>query len=274
MKSFAKPRMWEKFFWPIVAAGLLLAVWHFSVVWTATKVFPSPLSVEKGLAELFHKHVLWADIGDSLRRVALGFGLARSWEFHLACRWDGIRPLNQVVNPVVQILRPISPIAWIPVAIIFFGVGDKPAVFLVFLSAFFPILVSCVAGVANVPAIFRRAGRNFGLSPTQILARVVFPAALPQILIGLRLALGVAWLVVVAAEMIAVDSGLGYLVIDSRNSGKRYDLVVAAMLVIGLIGLALDFGFRRLEKIRSVRWGFRHAVLRTKSSYLGLDGWV
>ena len=91
----------------------------------------------------------------------------------------------------------------------------------------------------------------------QILAKVVFPAALPQILIGLRLALGVAWLVVVAAEMIAVDSGLGYLVIDSRNSGKRYDLVVAAMLVIGLIGLTLDFGFRRLERIRSVRWGFR-----------------
>jgi NitT/TauT family transport system permease protein len=87
---------------------------------------------------------------------------------------------------------------------------------------------------------------------------VVFPAALPQILIGLRIALGVAWLVVVAGEMIAVDSGLGYLVIDSRNSGKRYDLVVAAMLLIGLIGLALDIGFRLIERIRSVRWGFGH----------------
>jgi NitT/TauT family transport system permease protein len=85
----------------------------------------------------------------------------------------------------------------------------------------------------------------------------VFPAALPQILIGLRIALGIAWLVVVAAEMIAVDSGLGFLVIDSRNSGKRYDLVVAAMLMIGLIGLVLDTAFRRLEKIPSVRWGFR-----------------
>jgi NitT/TauT family transport system permease protein len=86
----------------------------------------------------------------------------------------------------------------------------------------------------------------------------VFPAALPQIIVGLRIALGIAWLVVVAAEMIAVDSGLGYLVIDSRNSGKRYDLVVAAMLLIGLIGLVLDLIFRRLEKIRSVRWGFRN----------------
>jgi NitT/TauT family transport system permease protein len=256
MNSLAKPGGWEKFFWPLLAAGLLLAAWYYSVVWTATKVFPSPLSVEKGLADLLHKHVLWADIIDSLRRVALGFGTAAVVGIPLGLTLGWYPALNQVVNPVLQILRPISPIAWIPVAIIFFGVGDRSAVFLIFLSAIFPILVACVSGVSTVPPIFRRAGRNFGLSPTQILTRVVFPAALPQILIGLRIALGVAWLVVVAAEMIAVDSGLGYLVIDSRNSGKRYDLVVAAMLVIGIIGLALDLGFRRLEKIRSVRWGF------------------
>jgi NitT/TauT family transport system permease protein len=258
MKSSAKPGTWEKFLWPLLTAGVLLVVWHYSVRWSGTKVFPSPLNVEKGLAELLHRHVLWADIGDSLRRVALGFGLATIIGVPLGLTLGWYPALNQVVNPVVQILRPISPIAWIPVAIIFFGVGDRAAVFLIFLAAFFPILVACVSGVANVPSIFRRAGRNFGLSPAQIVARVIFPAALPQILIGLRLALGVAWLVVVAAEMIAVDSGLGYLVIDSRNSGKRYDLVVAAMLLIGLIGLALDIGFRRIEKIRSVRWGFRY----------------
>jgi NitT/TauT family transport system permease protein len=257
MSSPAKPATWEKFFWPLFAAALLLAIWHYSVIWTATKVFPSPLSVERGLVELVHKHVLWADIADSLRRVAIGFGLAAiiGIPFGLAMGW--FPSLNQVFNPVLQILRPISPIAWIPVAIIFFGIGDKPATFLVFLGAFFPIVVACASGVSNVPSIYRRAGRNFGLSSPQILARVVFPAALPQILIGLRIALGIAWLVVVAGEMIAVDSGLGYLVIDSRNSGKRYDLVVAAMLIIGIIGLALDLIFRQIEKIRSVRWGFR-----------------
>jgi NitT/TauT family transport system permease protein len=257
MNSLAKPATWEKFFWPLLTAALLLTVWHYSVIWTATKVFPSPLSVEKGLVELVHKHVLWADIVDSLRRVAIGFGLAAiiGIPFGLALGW--YPALNQIFNPVLQILRPISPIAWIPVAIIFFGVGDKPATFLVFLGAFFPIVVACAGGVSNVPSIYRRAGRNFGLSSPQILARVVFPAALPQILIGLRIALGIAWLVVVAGEMIAVDSGLGYLVIDSRNSGKRYDLVVAAMLIIGVIGLALDVIFRQVEKIRSVRWGFR-----------------
>jgi NitT/TauT family transport system permease protein len=257
MNTLAKPAPWEKFIWPLLAAALVLALWHYSVIWTATKVFPSPALVGKGLLELFHKHVLWADISDSLRRVAFGFGAAVLVGVPLGLTLGWYPALNQVLNPTLQLLRPISPIAWIPLAIIFFGIGDRAAIFLIFLSAVFPILVACVSGVSNVPVIFRRAGRNFGLSPAQMLSRVVFPAALPQILIGLRIALGVAWLVVVAAEMLAVDSGLGFLVIDSRNSGKRYDLVVAAMLIIGLIGLALDLGFRRLERIRSVRWGFR-----------------
>ena len=148
---------------------------------------------------------------------------------------------------------PTAASAWVNQPFGFVGAAEG----FIFLSALFPIVLSCVSGVANVPAIYRRAGRNFGLTAPQVLARVVFPAALPQILVGLRIALGIAWLVMVAAEMIAVDSGLGYLVIDSRNSGKRYDLVVAAMLMIGVIGLALDLGFRRLREIRSVRWGFR-----------------
>ncbi len=141
----------------------------------------------------------------------------------------------------------------------FSALAIDAAIFLIFLGAFFPIVVACVNGVSNVPSVFRRRrAATSGSVPSQLLPKVVFPAALPQIIVGLRIALGIAWLVVVAAEMIAVDSGLGYLVIDSRNSGKRYDLVVAAMLLIGVIGLVLDFGFRRLEKIKSVRWGFRN----------------
>ena len=256
MNTLAESKRWERFFWPVLAATILLALWHFSVVWSATKVFPAPLQVVKGMLELSHKNVLWQDIGSSLRRVAIGFGFATAIGIPLGLSLGWYPAANQVVNPVMQILRPISPIAWIPVAIIFFGVGNSAAIFLIFLGAFFPIVVACVNGVSNVSSVYRRAGRNFGLAPGQMLARVVFPAALPQIIVGLRLALGIAWLVVVAAEMVAVDSGLGYLVIDSRNSGKRYDLVVAAMLMIGLIGLVLDLGFRRLETIRSIRWGF------------------
>jgi NitT/TauT family transport system permease protein len=257
MNSLAEPKKWEKFFWPLLATALLLALWHYSVAWTATKIFPSPLDVKKGITELIHKHVLWSDIIDSLRRVAIGFGAATVIGIPLGLALGWYPAANQVVNPVLQILRPISPIAWIPVAIILLGVGDHAATSLIFLGALFPIIVACVDGVSNVPSVFRLAGRNFGLGPFRLLTQVVFPAALPKIIVGLRIALGIAWLVVVAAEMIAVDSGLGYLVIDSRNSGKRYDLVVAAMLIIGLIGLILDTGVRRLEKLKSIRWGFR-----------------
>lgn len=244
--------------WPVAAFVVLLLLWHVSVKATATKVFPSPMDVARGMRELVHKNVLWRDIADSLRRVALGFGAATVVGLPLGLALGWYPAANQVVNPVMQILRPISPIAWIPVAILLFGIGDHAATSLIFLGAFFPIVTASISGVANVPTVYRRAGRNFGLSPVEVLRRVVFPAALPQILVGLRLALGIAWLVVVAAEMVAVDSGLGYLVIDSRNSGKRYDLVVAAMLLIGAIGLLLDMLFRRLETVRTVRWGFRH----------------
>jgi NitT/TauT family transport system permease protein len=256
MSTLATPRKWEQFLWPVLTFAVFLALWHYLVIWSHTKVFPAPLQVEKGILELSHKNLLWQDIGSSLRRVAEGFGAATILGIPLGLILGWYPTVNQVANPVMQILRPISPIAWIPVAIIFFGVGDHAATFLIFMGAFFPIVVACVNGVSNVPAVYRRAGRNFGLAPAQLIARVIFPAALPQIIVGLRLALGIAWLVVVAAEMVAVDSGLGYLVIDSRNSGKRYDLVVAAMVIIGFIGLVLDISFRQLERIKSVRWGF------------------
>jgi NitT/TauT family transport system permease protein len=259
MIAISRPRAWESFFWPVFAAAALLAVWHFSVIFTGTKVFPSPMNVKTGVGELLHQHVLWADIVDSLRRVAVGFGLAAIIGIPVGLWLGWNEAAHQIFNPVIQILRPISPIAWIPVSIIFFGVGDRAAMFLIFLGSFFPIVLASVSGVSSVPPVLRSAGRNFGLSTFQLLRRVIFPAALPQILVGVRVALGIAWLVVVAAEMVAVDSGLGYLIIDSRNSGKRYDLVVAAMLMIGIIGLMLDFTFRKLEKIKSVRWGFRNA---------------
>jgi NitT/TauT family transport system permease protein len=258
MKPLQSPHRWERFLWPILAFAILLALWYFAVRWSGTKVLPSPIEVKKGLAELLQQHVLWNDIAYSLRRVAVGFGLAAVLGMPLGLALGWYPQANQVVNPVIQILRPISPIAWIPVSIFSLGIGDHAATALIFLGAFFPIVVSCVDGVNNVSSVFRRAGRNFGLGPLQLLGRVVFPAALPNILVGLRIAFGIAWLVVVAAEMVAVDSGLGFLIIDSRNSGKRYDLVVAAMLLIGIIGLALDYLFRSLERIRSVRWGFRH----------------
>src|SRR5262249_22960400 len=140
--------------------------------------------------------------------------------------------------------------------ILWFGVGDMAAIYLIFLASFLPLMVTAINAVNNIPAVYLNAGRNFGLSHGQLVYRVLYPAVIPQLIIGLRITLGIAWLVVVAAEMIAVNSGLGFLIVDARNAGNRYDLVVAGMVMIGLIGLLLDMGMRSLEKIRSLRWGY------------------
>lgn len=246
----------ERVAWPLLFSGLLLVAWWAAVRVTHTTVFPSPARVVFGLRQLVQKGVLWKYMLDSLRRVATGYLLALASGLPAGMLLGWFPRLSSAFNPAIQICRPISPLAWMPIAVVLFGVSEAAPVFLIFLAAFFPIVVASMNGVKSVPAMYLQAGRNFGLSPAALLRRVVFPAALPQILIGLRLAFGIAWLVVVAAEMIAVDSGLGYLIIDSRNAGKRYDLVVAGMLLIGLIGLALDTLVRRLEKLKAVRWGF------------------
>jgi len=250
-------RRLERVLLPAAAAALLLGVWQAAVKATGTTVFPSPAAVAGGLAELFRKGLLFRYVRDSLVRVAAGFGAALAVGVPAGVFLGWNRNAARAVNPVIQFLRPISPLAWIPVAIVLFGVNDVAAVFLIFLASLFPILVAAMNGVRGVPAMYRQAGRNFGLPPAALLARVVFPAALPELLGGIRIALGIAWLVVVAAEMIAVNSGLGYLVIDSRNAGKRYDLVVAAMLLIGVIGLALNAGVSRISQLRPLRWGSR-----------------
>jgi len=260
MTAGSHPRRWEPFVWPLLTGTGLLVVWALLVKLSRTDVFPSPLTVLLGLRELLEQGLLWRYVGDSLRRVGIGYVTAIALGVPAGLLLGWYPAVARVVNPVVQMLRPISPIAWIPVAIVLFGVGDLAAMYLIFLGAFFPIVVSTMDGVRNVPSIYRRAGRNFGLSPAALLTRVVLPAALPQMLVGFRIALGIAWLVVVAAEMIAVDSGLGYLVIDARNAGKRYDLVVAAIMLIGVTGLALDLAIRRTESLKSVRWGFRNAA--------------
>jgi NitT/TauT family transport system permease protein len=160
------------------------------------------------------------------------------------------------LNPLIQIFRPISPLAWIPISILWFGVGDIAAIFLIFLACWLPLTVSVMNAVNGIPQVYINAGRNFGLSQRQLIYRVLLPAVAPQLIIGLRITLGVAWLVVVAAEMIAVNSGLGFLIVDARNAGNRYDLVVAGMAMIGVIGLLLDTGMGFLENIKALQWSY------------------
>lgn len=237
----------------IMVAAVLIALWHLAVVLTGTKIFPSPVDVLRGLNDLPH---LAAYTRDSLFRVACGYGAAVLLGIPAGLALGWFSSAARAANPLLQMLRPISPLAWMPLAVIWFGVSNLAPIFLIFLASFFPVIVATMNGVRNVPPMYVQAGRNFGLSTGALIARVIFPAVLPRILVGLRIAFGVAWLVLVAAEMIAVDSGLGYLIIDARNAGKRYDLVVGGMLLIGAIGLVLDALIRRTEKLKFVRWAF------------------
>ncbi len=239
--------MKQRILLPLLSASILIIGWNVAVRLTGTKIFPSPADVLRAIVSLAERKLLWAYIGDSLLRVAGGYVTAVIIGVPLGLILGWYPSLGRAVNPLIQMLRPISPLAWMPLAVIWFGISNLAPMFLIFLASLFPILVAAMHSVRNIPPMYLQAGRNFGLSTPQLLRRVVFPAALPRILVSLRIAFGVAWIVLVASEMIAVDSGLGYLIIDARNAGKRYDLVVGGMLLIGVIGLALDSLFRRVS---------------------------
>lgn len=241
---------------PIMFIAVLLLAWQVAVNRHPGYILPGPRRVAVGIVDLLQHGLLFKYIIASLFRVTWGFALAAITAIPLGLMIGWYRRAEMAINPLVQVFRPISPLAWIPLAILWFGVGDLSAIFLIFLGCFFPLLLTAINAVQNVPAVYIHTGRNFGLSSAQLILRVLYPAVIPQLLIGLRITLGVAWLVVVAAEMIAVDSGLGFLIVDARNAGNRYDLVLAGMLVIGLIGLLLDTAMRALENVKSFRWAY------------------
>ena len=245
-------RIWP----PLAVLAAVVALWWIVVAQSGSLIFPTPLQVARGVLELIENGTLWEHIGASLARVATGFLIALVVAVPLGLWMGRVDAAYRTLNPVFQILRPISPIAWIPIAILWFGVGDMSPVFLIFLAAVFPMILQTSAGVHAIESRYLRAAENFGVSRARLFRQVIVPAVLPEILTGMRIGLGVAWLVVVAAEMIALRSGLGYLIMDSRNAGNRYDLVVAGMIIIGLIGLGLDGLMRLLEGLKQVRWRY------------------
>jgi NitT/TauT family transport system permease protein len=241
---------------PVAVVIGLVVLWHVAVVRQPTHLLPTPFAVAAGIVELARSGLLVKYVVASLFRVTWGFMLAAVIAIPCGLAIGWYRRLEMAIDPIVQIFRPISPLAWIPIAILWFGVGDLSAIFLIFLASFLPLMLTAINAVNSIPEVHLNAGRNFGLSPARLVSTVLYPAVVPQLLVGLRITLGLAWLVVVAAEMIAVNSGLGFLIADARNAGNRYDLVVAGMVLIGGIGLLLDTGMRSLEKLRSVRWGY------------------
>jgi NitT/TauT family transport system permease protein len=222
-------------------------------LWSSTESFPGIQQVGKAFYELASNGILLRYTVASLFRVTTGFYLAAVLAIPLGLFLGRRRSIYQWVNPLTQFLRPISPLAWVPFAMLWFGIGDPPALFIIFLASFFPILLPTIKASAGIHPMYFQVGANLQFNPWETLVSVVLPATMPGIVLALRVTLGIAWMVVVAAEMIAVKSGLGYLIIDARNA-LRLEYVIVAMITIGTIGLTLDHVMTRLEHIESVRW--------------------
>jgi NitT/TauT family transport system permease protein len=192
------------------------------------------------------------DAAASLYRVVMGFLIGAGLALPIGLLMGTSDTVYRLINPLLQILRPIPPIAYIPLAILWFGLGNPPAFFLISLGAFFPVLMNTIGGVRTVDAIYVRAARNLGASGTTLFWRVILPASTPHIMTGLRVGFGVAFIVLIVAEMIAVNNGLGYRILEAREFFWS-DKIIAGMISIGLLGLAIDTGLSRLSD-HLLRW--------------------
>ena len=240
---------------PLGLLAALIALWWYvstEVLDRTTRaLLPPPQAIAAAAWELIRAGDLWRHTVDSLSREMVAFlwalsavplGIAMGW-------WQRV---ERQVDPVVEMLRPVPPLAWIPLSILWFGVGNTQNEFIIFLGCFFPILVSTVAGVKGVEPTLVRAARCLGAGERQTLWRVVLRAALPQIVTGIRVGLGVGWMALVAAELVGASSGLGFLINDARTV-LRTDYVIVGMATIGIVGLLIDRVIRAVAQ-RLLPW--------------------
>jgi NitT/TauT family transport system permease protein len=263
---------------PVVAIGIWQ--WVASMGWVNENILPSPLAVwHKWVAYLlpmqdfntWHENNpqggwwSWAMSGEliidslgSLYRVVVGFAVGAGLALPLGLAMGSSRIVYAWMNPLVQLLRPIPPIAYIPLSILWFGLGNPPAIFLIALGAFFPVLMNTIAGVRQVDGIYLRAARNLGAGGSTMFLRVILPAAVPYILTGMRIGIGTAFIVVIVSEMIAVNNGLGFRILEAREYFWS-DKIIAGMITIGILGLAIDVGMNKLNNYL-LRWhrGLEH----------------
>lgn len=245
------------FFSPLVVIIILLLVWHFITIsgMFPSYSLPSPLAVLQSFKNEFAGGRLLTDIIASLWRVVVGFTISSVLAIPIGL-WLGQNALlRKALLPIINFFRFLSPLAWIPFAILWFQIGDKPAIFLIFLATFFPLAVATMSAVFTIPSIYFRVAHDYHYSKVQMLTRVVLPAILPQLITALRVNYGIAWVVIVAAEMVGCQDGLGYGIWEARN-GLRLDAAVCYMIIIGLLGMIIDRLFFQLTRLSNVRWGY------------------
>ncbi|MEC5215807.1 NitT/TauT family transport system permease protein [Actimicrobium sp. GrIS 1.19] len=255
----------------LIVPLIALAVWQMfsSMGWVNALVLPSPLAVLRKWIEYLlptspygaesGNWFIWLFSGElihdtmsSMYRVLVGFAVGAGLALPLGLSMGSSQRVYTWMNPLIQVLRPIPPIAYIPLSILWFGLGNPPAIFLIAIGAFFPVLINTIAGVRNVDSIYLRAARNLGANQRTLFLRIMLPAAVPYILSGVRIGIGTAFIVVIVAEMIAVNNGLGFRILEAREYFWS-DKIIAGMISIGMLGLAIDLAVTRLNN-HLLRW--------------------
>lgn len=231
------------------AAVVIVIVWQAVVTFTRPEpsVLPPPIDVLATFGHLARSGDLATDTAYSLARVGSAWVLSALIAVPLGLLMGTSRSIEHIVNPFVELLRPISPLAWIPLAILWFGIGEAGKIFVVCIGAFFPVLLNTVAGVKSVDPVLLHAGQVFGCNTRfALFRRVLVPACLPAVVVGLRVGFGTGWAAIIAAELVAAQSGLGYLIANGMDI-LRADEVLAGMAVIGVLGFVFDTFFRYLQ---------------------------
>ncbi|MGI9411233.1 MAG: ABC transporter permease [Hyphomicrobiaceae bacterium] len=240
---------------PYIYAFLGIAlVWQMVVVFSGAHVaiLPPPLLAAETFASLVASGELFTHISASLGRVIVAWLIAVVIAVPLGFAMGRSSRFERIVDPVIELFRPISPLAWIPLAILWFGIGESGKIFIIFIATFFPIVLNTVSGVKGVDPVLIRAGQVLGCNDDLTLFRkVILPAAMPSIIVGFRISFGTGWAAIIAAELVAAQSGLGYMIADGMEI-LRSDMVLVGMVVIGLLGVLIDTVFRVI--LRSYSW--------------------
>ncbi|GAB3055654.1 ABC transporter permease [Virgibacillus ainsalahensis] len=239
-----------------IAFILLIAIWQLVIIIGdyPEALLPSPLSVWEGILSLIATGIIFEHLQVSLMRFAAGYLSAVVLAVILGLILGRTRRLWEIIDPIVQVLRPVAPIAWTPFIVLWFGIGDMPAIVIIFIAAFFPVLLTTVSAVKKVDNTYLKVAQNLEIKQPQLMYKIILPAAFPSIANGLHIAIGTAWIFLVAGEMVGAQSGLGYLIIDSRNA-LDLDLVLAGIVFIGILGLLLDKLVRVFETWVGKQWG-------------------
>jgi NitT/TauT family transport system permease protein len=242
---------------PFLVILCLLLIWYFICLLHVFPAYalPSPGDVLKSFKEETVARRLVNDMIASLWRVGVGFLISACVGIPVGLWLGQHLSARRSFVPVLNFFRFLSPLAWIPFAILWFHIGDKPAIFLIFMATFFPLALATMSAVATIPSIYFRVAYDYNYKGIELLTKVIFPAVLPQVITSLRVSYGIAWVVIVAAEMVGCQDGLGYGIWEARN-GLRLDSAICYMIVIGVLGIAIDRLLTQLTKLPNVRWGY------------------